>query len=157
MRCAAAPVFLTYAVVEGDRHLVSSDGLFARRREVDTFLSSTWGDWVMIAQRDIGSPPSSPRRVTREHRGRPRHVSQGTLLCVSPQPLFKVEVDHDGAGDSHWVHSRPVYTYAPTDSPAGAVENMRQVGLIRPLDCVPSPPRRGAARCWPPAGLRGDQ
>ena len=31
-------------------------------------------------QRDIGSPPFSPGRVTWEHRGRPRHVSKGTLL-----------------------------------------------------------------------------
>ena len=39
----------------------------------------------------------------------------------------------------------------------GAVENMRRLGLIRPRDCVPSPPRRRAARCWPSAGLRGGQ
>ena len=62
----------------------------------------------MNAQRDIGSPPSSPRRVTREHRGSPRHVSWGTLLCDYPQPLFIVEPDQVGTGDSRLVHSRPV-------------------------------------------------
>ena len=54
----------------------------------------------MNAQTDIGSPPSSPRRVTREHRGSPRHVSWGTLLCVNPQSLHKVEFDQAEAGHS---------------------------------------------------------
>ena len=39
----------------------------------------------------------------------------------------------------------------------GAVENMRRLGLLRPRDLVPSPSLRRAARCWPSAGLRGDQ
>ena len=42
-------------------------------------------------------------------------------------------------------------------SQAGAVENMRPLGLIRPRDLVPSPSRRRAARCWPSVGLRGGQ
>ena len=62
----------------------------------------------MIARRDIGSLPSSPQRVTREHRGSPRHVSWGMLLCVNPQSLCEVELDQAGAGDSRWVQSRPV-------------------------------------------------
>ena len=119
---------------------MSSDGLFARKPEVDTFLSSMWGDWIMIAQRDVGSPPSSPWRVTREHRGSPRHVSLGTLLCVSPQPLFKVEVDQAGAGDSRWVHSRPVRTYAPADSPAGAVEKHATTGADQTPGLCPVTP-----------------
>ena len=39
----------------------------------------------------------------------------------------------------------------------GAVENLRRLGMIRPRDFVPSPSLRRAARCWPSAGLRGDQ
>ena len=39
----------------------------------------------------------------------------------------------------------------------GAVEKIRRLGLIRPRDFFPSPPLRRAARCWPSAGLRGDQ
>ena len=66
------------------------------------------GDWILIAQRDMGSPPSSPRRVTREHHDRPRHVSQGTQLRVRFQSLSMVKLDQAGAGDPRWVHSRPV-------------------------------------------------
>ena len=62
----------------------------------------------MIAQRDIGSPPSSPRRVTREHRGSPGYVSWGRLPCINPQSVCMVELDQAGAGDSRCVHSRPV-------------------------------------------------
>ena len=42
-------------------------------------------------------------------------------------------------------------------TPSGAVENVRRLGLFTPRDRVPSPSRRKAARCWPPAGLRGGQ
>ena len=87
VRCAAAPVFLSCAVEEDDCHLVSSDGLCARRPEVDTFLSSMWGDWIVIAQGDIGNDPSSPRRVTREHRGS-HALSPWARCCASFSSLF---------------------------------------------------------------------
>ena len=88
VRFAAAQFFLTRAVAEDDRHLVSSDGFFARRSEVDTSLSSTWGDWIMIAfSSEKYISPSSQRLV-----------SQGTLLCVNLQHLCLVELGQTGAG-----------------------------------------------------------
>ena len=50
--------------------------------------------------------PAHPRQPT------PRPREQ--LLCDYPQPLCMVEVDRAGAGDSHWVHSRPVRCVAGT-------------------------------------------
>ena len=35
----------------------------------------------------MGSPPSSPRRVTREHRGGPRHVSFGSCSAIVISPF----------------------------------------------------------------------
>ena len=86
-----------------------------------SFCPPARGGHVTEQHGDIGSNPSSPRRVTREHRASSRLVSHGTLLHVRLQPLALVELDHAWAGDSRWVHSHPVHTYAPADSPDGAV------------------------------------
>ena len=50
------------------------------------------------------------------------------MLCVNPQPLSKVELDHAGAEDTRWVHSCSVRTYAPADSPADAVRTRNEKG-----------------------------
>ena len=44
--------------------------------------------------------PAHPRQPT------PRFLGQ--LLCDYQQSLSLVEVDQAGAGDTRWVHSRPV-------------------------------------------------
>ena len=62
-----------------------------------------------------------------EPQSRRRYPAVGQLLCDYHQSLFLVEVDQAGAGDSRW-------------SDPGTLLG------------VPSPPR-GAARCWPSAGL----
>ena len=61
-----------------------------------------------------------------------------------------------GTGELMWTSVKRVGTRG-IRRPAGAVENMRRLGLIRPRDLVPSPSLRRAARCWPSAGLRGGQ
>ena len=58
-------------------------------------------------QKDIGSPPSSPLKVTREHRGSPTPRLLGKLLCDYRQSRSIVEFDLAGTGDCRWVHSRP--------------------------------------------------
>ena len=50
-------------------------------------LSSMWGDWIVIVQGDIGSDPSSPRRVTREHPAA-HAVSPRARSCTSLSSPF---------------------------------------------------------------------
>ena len=66
-------------------------------------------------QKDIGSGwgPTEPQSRKKypavpEHPRQPTLRLPGQLLCDYHQSLFLVEVDQAGAGDSRWVHSRPV-------------------------------------------------
>ena len=81
-------------------HWTWGAGTHARKltAQLETSVSSFLGDWVLIAQKDIGSPPFPPWRSTREHLGSPRHVSQGTQLDIRLQPFFLVGLDQAGAG-----------------------------------------------------------
>ena len=109
---------------------------------MDTSLSSTWGDWIIIAQGDS-----------------PRLVSQGSLLCVTFQPLLVVEHDKEWAGDSRWVHSHPVRRVGSTigqprrcSSGADARDDW---GWSDPSTLLGTPPPlfRRAAHRLPVAGL----
>ena len=63
-------------------------------------IGSGWGPTEPQSRRRYPAVPAHPRQPT------PRLIGQ--LLCDYHQSLCMVEFDQAGAGDSRWVHSRPV-------------------------------------------------
>ena len=152
-------LFLWGAEAREGRHLVSSGSRFCPQARKDTSLEQCVGRLNHDRTTVRAVPPSSPQSVTREHRGSPRHVSWGSCCAIIISPFSSESSTRLGRGTLAGSSPAPCgASWALSDSPDGAVTALvcmttgaGQTGGT--LLGVPSPLFRGAARCWPSAGL----
>ena len=91
----------------------------------------------------------SSSQVTHRLPGRHSSVTASPLRCrraLVPSRWSFARRHMLDTGELTWTPMLRVGTRG-IRPPAGAVENMRRLGLIRPRDLVPSPSRRRPARC----------